>query len=122
MDFKTGRGKTPIPPIYRKNWQRREDVCVTLTGNETPSVQSSAINLSVIVTTADTTSTFTVTSASESNITNINNGGLTTFIVNINASLNVLPPFSLNAGDVVNITYDAAVSDTVIELKGELIL
>ena len=28
MDFKTGRGKTPIPPIYRKNWQRREDVCV----------------------------------------------------------------------------------------------
>jgi len=118
MDFKTGRGKTPIPPIYRKNWQRREDVCVTLTGNETPSVQSSAINLSIIVNTGDTTSNFTITAASEANITSINNGGLTTFIVNINASFNVLPPFSLNAGDVVSITYDAAITDTIIELIG----
>jgi hypothetical protein len=117
MDFKTGRGKTPIPPIYRKNWQRREDVCVTLTGNETPSVQSSAINLSVIVTTADTTSTFTVTSASESNITSANNGGLTNFVIDVNASI-VLPPFSLSAGDIVIMNYDAAVSDTVIELIG----
>jgi hypothetical protein len=25
MDFKTGRGKTPIPPAYRKNWQRQDD-------------------------------------------------------------------------------------------------
>jgi hypothetical protein len=118
MDFKTGRGKLPIPPIYRRNWQRREDVCVTLTGNEKPSVQSSDINLSILVTTGDTTSNFTITAASESNITSVNNGGLTTFVININASLNVLPPFSLNAGDVVNITYDPAVSDTIIELIG----
>lgn len=25
MDFKTGRGKLPIPPAYRKNWQRQDD-------------------------------------------------------------------------------------------------
>ena len=118
MDFKTGRSSNPIPPIYRKNWQRREDVCKILTGNEKPSTQSSDINLSIIVNTGDTTSDFTITAASEANITNINNGGLTTFIVNINASLNVLPPLSLNAGDVVNITYDAAVADTIIELIG----
>ena len=117
MDFKTGRGKTPIPPIYRKNWQRREDVCVTLTGNETPSIQSSAINLYIIVSTGDTISTFTVTTVSESNITSANNGGLTNFVIDVNAST-VLPPFSLSAGDVVTMTYDAAVSDTVIELIG----
>jgi hypothetical protein len=28
MDFRTGRGKTPIPPAYRKNWQRQDsDEC-----------------------------------------------------------------------------------------------
>jgi hypothetical protein len=47
MDFKTGRGKTPIPPIYRKNWQRREDVCATPTGNEALSADGGTLTIEV---------------------------------------------------------------------------
>ena len=52
MDFKTGRGKTPIPPSYRKNWQRQDsDECP-----DCPPVGGSAGT--VILTVSDSTPNF----------------------------------------------------------------
>jgi hypothetical protein len=71
----------------------------------------------VPVSTGDDTASFTVITDSDGTIDTIDQDGLTTFAIEVNA-VSVSAPFDLDVADSVVITFDAAASDAVIILSG----
>lgn len=81
----------------------------------TPQVKE--ITISIPVETGDDTASFTVVNDSDGTIDTVDQDGLTTFAVTVNA-VSVSVPFDLDVADAVIITFDAAGSDSTIVLTG----
>jgi hypothetical protein len=75
------------------------------------------LTLRVQVASGSDTFTFTLTANEAGTITSVNAGGLTTFVLTVNATP-VTAPFTLANGDVLAATFDTAGSDTVVILTG----
>jgi hypothetical protein len=75
------------------------------------------LTLRVQVATGADTFTFTLTANEAGTITSVNAGGLTTFVLTVNANP-VTAPFTLADGDVLAATFDTAGADTAVTLTG----
>jgi hypothetical protein len=77
------------------------------------------LELSIIIAVEDGTDTalFNILTDSEGEILTIDDGGLVNLAIEVNGNPISLPQI-LETGDVINITYDTAVGDTVIKLEG----
>jgi hypothetical protein len=75
------------------------------------------LTLRVQVATGTDTFTFTLTANEAGTITSVNAGGLTTFVLTVNATP-VTAPFTLADGDVLAATFDTAGADTAVTLTG----
>lgn len=65
----------------------------------------------------DTISTITIDANAAGTIDTVDDGGLSNLVIEVN-SFAVSVPFTLNNGDDLDITFDAAASDTEIQLLG----
>jgi len=105
------------------NMQVRLNGSLPVTFSFTPS--SKTLNVIVVtdltiriqVASGSDTFTFTLTADEEGEITSLNAGGLTTFVLTVNGNP-VTTPFTLADGDTVAATFDTAVSDDEVNLTG----